>query len=201
MNIKNKIAGQMLIKKIQQNGTVDNATYIEKYGHNGAYALYDMLHTTPNKLSYDKAIDALDMGEFRRDVPIGGQFLHGLCMEMANAIKDTYPDWDMKVLYNKRSIHYYCEYTDNNGTTYYADARGITRNWNEFISEYKDELHTIDRKTLLEEANIRSTTCPSRYPTAYDIAKEYIKTLSNAFNPETIKEACLNKNKDTYIIE
>lgn len=64
-------------------------------------------------------------------------FLHGNCDIFACYLHDKY-GYEMKAVCNpEQLIHVYCIANINNKTVY-IDIRGITDDWNEFITEFDD---------------------------------------------------------------
>ena len=75
-------------------------------------------------------------------------FLHGLCHIFAYALHKKF-NYDIYELRSEADsiIHWYCIY-EYNGNTVYIDVRGITTNYEEFLSEFKSYNNIKNNKVL-----------------------------------------------------
>ena len=178
---KIQLIASNLMKNIQNGGTIDNAKYLMENGHNGIYALYDKAKITTKEIAPMDAIDKA-MG-FRYGKGPGSLFLHGQCPMVAEVIHNLDNNWKVKNIYDGRPIHTYCEYKAPDGTTFYADARGITNNWDEFVSEFENELSTTDRASLLESNNIRDgvTNTMENGTRGYELTEQWVNGITPVF--------------------
>lgn len=62
------------------------------------------------------------------------EFLHGYCDSFATALHKKY-GYPIEAIYNGHLTHAYCV-VERDGVKYYIDARGITNDWGEFITEF-----------------------------------------------------------------
>lgn len=185
-----------LAKTVQKEGTMGNARYLLDNGHNGIYAIYDKAKITSEDIPYIKTID---MVYKVKDDPIGigDDCLHGMCNEVASIIHNFDNNWKVMNLYNGRPVHTFCEYTSPEGEVFYADARGVTKNWQEFVAEYAGELKTTDLQELKESADYRSglDSC-FRESMFYDEAQKFVNSMSHVFRTDVINEMSNLKDMD-----
>ena len=103
---------------------------------NGFYVKLDELNEEFE--DYDYSFDFLENEvSYSRITP--DWFLHGNCDIFACYLHEKY-GYEMKAVYEYDSeelIHAYCTAEVNNKTVY-IDIRGITDDWNEFITEFDD---------------------------------------------------------------
>ena len=103
---------------------------------NGFYIKLDELNEEFE--DYDYSFDFLENEiSYKRITP--DWFLYGNCDIFACYLHEKY-GYEMKAIYeydSEQLIHVYCIAEINNKTVY-IDVRGITDDWNEFITEYDD---------------------------------------------------------------
>lgn len=124
--------------------------------HTGFYVNNEQLDFSVLEYKYQKEFstatgDAFDFSFSACDM------LHGFCDIFAEALHKEcgaeYKIYSLLDSEDRRLTHCYCM-TFQNGKRYYADIRGITDSWEEFLSEFADFVDTEDEQELLNEGLI-----------------------------------------------
>ena len=108
---------------------------------NGFYIKLDELNEEFEDYDFDFSFLENEIS-YKRITP--DWFLHGNCDIFACYLHEKY-GYEIKAIYEYDSnqlIHVYCTAEINNKTVY-IDVRGITDDWNEFITEY-DDWYSVD---------------------------------------------------------
>lgn len=104
------------------------------------------------------------------DFPVSvASFLNGYCAHLALFINNQFGYGIRKLYINGEFTHIYCQYKKN-GTDLYIDCRGITDDWEEFISIWKSfgvcssesvspDSIRHDKEIMLTEDEISNTMC------------------------------------------
>lgn len=129
--------------------------------------------------------------------------LHGFCDIFAEILaKEFNPDYKVYSLLSSSDgylVHCYCMFFDND-KKYYVDIRGITDDFEEFISEFSDFIETEDEQELLNAElivpwnfNLAKQNRDYMMGTTFEkelvkISKEIINSQKDFYNPEQLKE-------------
>lgn len=205
-DIQNRAKVLATFKEIRDGGTVDNADYIVKTGHNGVYNFYDK---NPNA----KDINASEVIAFacNQRKYEASFFLHGNCYDVAALIKKFDDKWEIKQIFDGGPIHTYCQYTAPDGQTFFADARGVTNDWQEFIAEFDTDFKEKQRyypngaptiAQLEADGNLRESQALSYLPDNAGFiveAKKWVNEIaSNLYRTSIIDEAIFKQHDYNY---
>lgn len=136
------------------------------------------------------------------------EFLHGYCNDFANCLRDRDERWTISSLHNEdgRMIHTYCE-ANINGTTYYADVRGVTSDFSKFAREFTKMPEGYSGRDLTiptdDYEKLNSTGCirknseirSNNFPGVTDAINDFINRFYGCYSIESINLLSIENNK------
>ena len=128
-----------------------------------------------NMKSEDSTIDSFEFMQNKLINDISAyDFLHGYFDIFAYALQRKF-EYPVKVIRNRDNllneiVHYYCETTLSDGRKAYIDVRGITTDFDLFISEFED---------FIDKENVIRNTFPIKNPWKFDEKQKNIYLTAN----------------------
>lgn len=174
-----------------ENETVNHKLFADKYKDN-----FFNVSNTDKDLIMGVTLDG-EGEEYKMSL---NDFIHGECDVFAEIFAEQNPDFSTKMITNEdgRMIHAFCT-AEVDGKELYADARGITDNWDEFIREYSGtrnelgdgrdlSLPSTDLAQLKEKGCVKEMRKVDIHPLEKGCVKDFMEKYSNNFSKDKVEK-------------